>query len=81
LPFQSLTALALIVIIAYRTQEPPKCLLQSEKAKKEEGEISENTGEYVDPQLIVLAASVCHHPGNKQMATYQCSMSLLDLEQ
>ena len=29
-------ALALIVIIAYRTQEPPKCLLQSEKAKKEE---------------------------------------------
>jgi len=73
-------ALALIVIIAYRTQEPPKCLLQSEKAKKG-GEISENTGEYVDPQLIVLAASVCHHPGNKQMATYQCSMSLLDLEQ
>jgi len=38
LPFQSLTALALIVIIAYRTQEPPKCLLQSEKAKKKKKE-------------------------------------------
>jgi len=58
-------------------------MLVAEWKSKKKREISENTGdgEYVDPQLIVLAASVCHHPGNKQMATYQCSMSLLDLEQ